>query len=172
MGSTRQHAQRQSACADTASMVPSTLEPGRRLSGPGRTVSGAYWGRRQPLCFRRTHFRRVRNRSVIRSLQVPGSLGCETRRHDCGTEALTMSDLNWNSAVNTMPLQKTPGSARSTTYAPRRNSVLRRVKRLLQLWRERKRSHPQLCELDDYILRDIGLTRDTLLCESTRPYWR
>ena len=83
-----------------------------------------------------------------------------------------MSDLNWNSAVNTMPLQKTPGSARSTTYAPRRNSVLRRVKRLLQLWRERKRSHPQLYELDDHILRDIGLTRDALLCESTRPYWR
>ena len=83
-----------------------------------------------------------------------------------------MSDLKWISAVNTMPLQKTPGSARSTTYAPRRNSVLRRVKRLLQLWRERKRSHPQLCELDDYILRDIGLTRDALLCESTRPYWR
>jgi len=44
--------------------------------------------------------------------------------------------------------------------------------RLLQLWRERTRSHPQLCELDDYILRDIGLTRDALLCESTRPYWR
>jgi len=83
-----------------------------------------------------------------------------------------MSDLNWISAANTMPLQTTPGPARSARYAPCRNSVLRRVMRLLQLWRERTRSHPQLCELDDYILRDIGLTRDTLLCESTRPYWR
>ena len=83
-----------------------------------------------------------------------------------------MSDLNWIAAANTMPSQTTFGSARSATYAPRRNSVLRRVIRLLQLWRERTRSHPQLCELDDYILRDIGLTRDALLCESTRPYWR
>ena len=83
-----------------------------------------------------------------------------------------MSDLNWISAANTMPLQTTLASAWSPTYAPRRNSVLRRVIRLLQRWRERMRSHPQLCELDDYILRDIGLTRDALLCESTRPYWR
>ena len=83
-----------------------------------------------------------------------------------------MSDLNWISAANTMPLQTTPVSARSARYAPCRNSVLKGVIRLLQLWRERARSHPQLCELDDYMLRDIGLTRDALLCESTRPYWR
>ena len=83
-----------------------------------------------------------------------------------------MSDLNWISAANTMPLQTTLASAWSATYAPRRNSVLRPVIRLLQRLRERMRSHPQLCELDDYILRDIGLTRDALLCESTRPYWR
>ena len=83
-----------------------------------------------------------------------------------------MSDLNWISAANTMPLQTTFASAWSATYAPRRNSVLRRVIRLLQRWRERMRSHPQLCELDDYMLRDIGLTREALLCEATRPYWR
>ena len=83
-----------------------------------------------------------------------------------------MSDLNWIAADNTIPSQTTFGSAPSATYAPRRNSVLRRVIRLLQLRRERTRSHPQLCELDDYILRDVGLTRDALLCESTRPYWR
>ena len=83
-----------------------------------------------------------------------------------------MSNLIWVSAANTMPFQTTLGSARSATYAPRRNSFLRHVIRLLQRWRERTRSHPQLYELDDHILRDIGLTRDTLLCESTRPYWR
>ena len=81
-----------------------------------------------------------------------------------------MSDLNWIAADNTIPSQTTFGSAPSATYAPRRNSVLRRVIRLL--WRERTRSHPQRRELDDYILRDVGLTRDALLCESTRPYWR
>ena len=83
-----------------------------------------------------------------------------------------MSDLNWVSAANTMPLQTTPGSTRSATYAPRRNSVLRHVILLLQRWRERAHSHPQLYELHDHILRDIGLTRDALLRQSTRPYWR
>ena len=78
-----------------------------------------------------------------------------------------MSDLKWISAVNTMPLHTAFSSAPAATYAPRR-----RVIRLLQLWRERARLHPQLCELDDYILRDIGLTRDALLQESARLYWR
>ena len=81
-----------------------------------------------------------------------------------------MSDLNWIAAANTMPLQTTLGSTQGRS--PRRNSVLTHVIRILQRWRERARPHPHLYELDDYILRDIGLTRDALLCESTRPYWR
>jgi uncharacterized protein YjiS (DUF1127 family) len=81
-----------------------------------------------------------------------------------------MSDLHWIAAANTMPLQTTLGSTHGRS--PRRDSVLRHVIRLLQRWRERARLRPHLHELYDYILRDIGLTRDALLCESTRPYWR
>jgi len=81
-----------------------------------------------------------------------------------------MSDLNWIAAANTMPLQTTLSSTQGRS--PRRNSVLTHVIRILQRWRERARPHPHLYELDDYILGDIGLTRDALLCESIRSYWR
>ena len=60
----------------------------------------------------------------------------------------------------------------AATQPPRRNAAFRRVMGLLRCWRVCGHSRRQLCELDDYILRDVGLTRDALLCESTRPYWR
>jgi uncharacterized protein YjiS (DUF1127 family) len=43
---------------------------------------------------------------------------------------------------------------------------------LLRRWRERAHSRRQLCKLDDHILRDIGLTRDALLCEATKQFQR
>ena len=42
----------------------------------------------------------------------------------------------------------------------RRNAGLRRVMGLLRDWRERAHSGHRLYELNDHILRDIGLTRD------------
>jgi uncharacterized protein YjiS (DUF1127 family) len=65
-----------------------------------------------------------------------------------------MSDPNWISAANA------------------HNPALRRVIGLLRRWRERAHSRPQLCELDDHILQDIGLTREALLRETARPFWR
>ena len=67
-----------------------------------------------------------------------------------------------------MPLRMTLGA----TQPPRCNTILRRVIGLLRRWRERGRTRPQLCELDDHILQDIGLTRDALLREATGPLWR
>ena len=46
---------------------------------------------------------------------------------------------------------------------------------LIALWRRRaaaRRELKALCELDDYLLRDIGLTRAVLRCEATQPFWR
>jgi uncharacterized protein YjiS (DUF1127 family) len=63
----------------------------------------------------------------------------------------------------TMPLQTTLGPGAAATRQPRRNPAHRRVIALLRRWRECARTSPQLCELDDHILRDIGLTRDALL---------
>ncbi|HVG48061.1 MAG TPA: DUF1127 domain-containing protein, partial [Rubellimicrobium sp.] len=34
-----------------------------------------------------------------------------------------------------------------------------------------RRSRRRLCDLDDYMLRDIGLTRTQARSEATRPVW-
>jgi len=52
----------------------------------------------------------------------------------------------------------------------RRNAGLRRVMGLLRDWRERAHSGRRLYELNDHILRDIGLTRDALLRGAPRPF--
>jgi uncharacterized protein YjiS (DUF1127 family) len=71
-----------------------------------------------------------------------------------------------------MSLQTTLRPTRAATQPSRRNSVVQRVMGLLRRWRERAHSRRRLYELDDHILRDIGLTRDALLREATRPFWR
>ena len=71
-----------------------------------------------------------------------------------------------------MPLQTTLGPAQAATRPPRRNTTLRLVMGLLRCWRERARSRSELSELDDHILRDIGLTRDALLHEATKQFQR
>lgn len=53
--------------------------------------------------------------------------------------------------------------------------IVRPVKRfatLLAIWRERARSRRALQQLDDAILRDIGLTRREVVQESRKPFWR
>jgi uncharacterized protein YjiS (DUF1127 family) len=53
-----------------------------------------------------------------------------------------------------------------------RETALRQAISLLRRWRERTWMRHQaryLCELDDYALQDIGLTRAELLWEATRP---
>ena len=50
-----------------------------------------------------------------------------------------------------------------------------RAIRLLKLWWGRIRSRrdvQRLCEMDDHILRDIGLTRAQVLREARKPFWR
>jgi uncharacterized protein YjiS (DUF1127 family) len=71
-----------------------------------------------------------------------------------------------------MPLQAALGPARVATQTPGRDTTLRRLIRLLRRWRERAHSRRELGELDDHILQDIGLSRDTLLREPTRPFWQ
>lgn len=51
-------------------------------------------------------------------------------------------------------------------------NVLRRLLALLLLWQERARQRLVLEEMDDYRLRDIGLTRDSALAEARRPFWQ
>jgi uncharacterized protein YjiS (DUF1127 family) len=70
--------------------------------------------------------------------------------------------------VNKLAFAAAPGVA--SIPPPRRNAVPRRVIGLLRGWRERAHSRRQLCELNDHLLQDIGLTRAALLHGATRPF--
>jgi uncharacterized protein YjiS (DUF1127 family) len=71
-----------------------------------------------------------------------------------------------------MPLQAALGPVRGATQPPGRDTTLRRLIRLLRRWRQRAHSRRELRELDDHVLQDIGLSRDTLLREPTRLFWQ
>ena len=80
-----------------------------------------------------------------------------------------------------MSLRTTLGSVPAATRWPRRGSTrrampwvsLRWVRALLRHCRERMQSRRQLrilCELDDHILQDIGLTRGALRYEAKKRF--
>jgi uncharacterized protein YjiS (DUF1127 family) len=50
------------------------------------------------------------------------------------------------------------------------NAALRRAIGLVRRWRERAHARRRLFELDDHILRDIGLTRGALFSESISTF--
>jgi uncharacterized protein YjiS (DUF1127 family) len=47
-----------------------------------------------------------------------------------------------------------------------------RVAQIGLTWLERSRQRRQLAELNDYMLRDIGLTRLDAWAEAEKPFWR
>jgi uncharacterized protein YjiS (DUF1127 family) len=54
------------------------------------------------------------------------------------------------------------------------NSAFAQALEILRRWRHRARSRRQLghlCELDDRLLRDIGMTRADALAEVAKPFW-
>jgi uncharacterized protein YjiS (DUF1127 family) len=65
-------------------------------------------------------------------------------------------------------------------YRPRRlrfglprlgHYIARGLDRLL-LWAERSGQRHRLAELDDHMLRDIGLSRADVMAEATKPFWQ
>jgi uncharacterized protein YjiS (DUF1127 family) len=96
-------------------------------------------------------------------------------RTDFGMEASRQSTY-FCRAVNTtgktpyMPLHRALAPVRANTRSPRRVSALRRVIGLMRCWRQRVQSRPQLYELDDHILQDIGLTREVRLFEISQLF--
>jgi uncharacterized protein YjiS (DUF1127 family) len=50
-------------------------------------------------------------------------------------------------------------------------AVIRRIVSAIRRWRERARSRPQLRELNDHFLRDIGLRRDNVGYDFAKPFW-
>ena len=52
------------------------------------------------------------------------------------------------------------------------SGFLRGVRATLREWRRRKNGRLELARLDERMLRDIGLTRSDVDCESNKPFWR
>jgi uncharacterized protein YjiS (DUF1127 family) len=81
-----------------------------------------------------------------------------------------------------MQLQTTLSPGRAATRPPRRgssnirhNTALQQLIGFLRRWRSESGARRQLaglCDLDDHILQDIGLTRSELRCEAETPFWR
>ena len=75
--------------------------------------------------------------------------------------------------MTVIPLHEVDGprvGSRRTRYAP--PSVVRRVLLFLREWQRRARDRSQLAQLDDRMLRDIGLTRADAEFLSNKPFWR
>jgi uncharacterized protein YjiS (DUF1127 family) len=60
--------------------------------------------------------------------------------------------------------------ARSTASGPA-GIVVRMIRQLI-LWQDRANSRHQLAQLDDRLLKDIGISRVDALHEAAKPFWR
>jgi uncharacterized protein YjiS (DUF1127 family) len=50
--------------------------------------------------------------------------------------------------------------------------VIRAMLNQLLVWHERTRQRRSLAELDDHLLRDLGLSRTAVTVETNKPFWR
>ena len=71
------------------------------------------------------------------------------------------------------PQGRVPRSAPRERGAPGGTRLpLRRALDTIRLWQERVRGRKQLLQLDDRVLRDIGITRLQAEAEAHKPFWR
>lgn len=62
--------------------------------------------------------------------------------------------------------------ARSRRGSRRLASWLSSARARMQLWQQRRQGRRQLLALDDYLLRDIGISRLQAEAEADKPFWR
>jgi len=58
------------------------------------------------------------------------------------------------------------------TLATRSAQALRKVVATIATWIERNRMRRRLLNLDDRMLRDVGISRAEVHGEATKPFWR
>lgn len=81
-----------------------------------------------------------------------------------------MTPDNWMHTIRRPPAL---GPAPAVLMAWRRAAQLAgRALEGLLVWSDRSRQRRQLAELDDHMLRDIGLSRADVMAETTKPFWR
>ena len=68
----------------------------------------------------------------------------------------------------------TSQSARTRALYPEKDSsrVLASAVRTVRIWMARSRQRNELAELNNYLLDDIGVTREEALREAAKPFWR
>ena len=64
--------------------------------------------------------------------------------------------------VGKLEIRKAPGLA----------GVVRRMIGLLLVWQDRANARHQLAQLDDRLLKDIGISRIDAHYEAAKPFWR
>ena len=50
--------------------------------------------------------------------------------------------------------------------------VLRRLREMLEVWRERQRGRTLLAQMDAHDLKDLGLSPSDVYAEVEKPFWR
>jgi uncharacterized protein YjiS (DUF1127 family) len=61
---------------------------------------------------------------------------------------------------------------RQLAITPSAAAIARAAMTAILLWGDRRRQRHALAELDDHLLRDIGLTRHQARTEALEPFWR
>lgn len=72
---------------------------------------------------------------------------------------------------HSLRLAARPRPARSSAAAAA-PGLLRRIAATLATWQARHRQRRELRELDDRLLRDIGISRAAAEAEARKPFWR
>jgi uncharacterized protein YjiS (DUF1127 family) len=69
--------------------------------------------------------------------------------------------------TNSPILSKAPTTGRTTVWM-----LVNRAVTVAMAWQRRKHERRHLAELDEYLLRDMGLSRADVTHETTKPFWK
>ena len=66
------------------------------------------------------------------------------------------------------------GESAGENTLPKSNSILKRPLRTVAVWfaRSAERSELRLLAKNRHLLNDIGITREQMICEAVKPFWR
>ena len=68
--------------------------------------------------------------------------------------------------------ESSTSDGRAATDPVERLLILFKGIRTLRVWRARRRQRQTLAELNDYLLNDIGVSRNEARREAAKPFWR
>ena len=81
-------------------------------------------------------------------------------------------DAGGRALLNTPRATHAARTVRSINIMNAPYTAVCRALRVVSVWQERAAGRRVLANLDDHLLRDIGLTRETVLRDRMKPFWR